>query len=88
MEISRRAIANAKTLNALRLGDKFIERNLISAVSLNTTNIFFLRVTIYVAFMSSLRNKQRFSLCNYIYIYICIVFIFNILERKRRFFLI
>lgn len=33
MEISRCAIANAKTLNAFRLGDKFIERNLIGAVS-------------------------------------------------------
>lgn len=41
MEISRRAIANAKTLKpSSGLGDKFIERNLIGAVSLNTTDIF------------------------------------------------
>lgn len=41
--------ANAKTLS--RSGDKFIEWNLIGTVSLNTTNIFFLRITICVTFL-------------------------------------
>jgi len=60
MEISLCAIANAKNVKRSRFGDKFIERNLIGAVSLNTMNIFFLRIAIYVAFHDFVKYHEDF----------------------------